>query len=109
MPRLALSRRGYLHKLSVGGAAWRGCCFVQKARWARSARYASSRIPAKNAGDWPMNRPSAINEFSEAVAAPRVAVGRMIETVGSARLGKAVGSGSGETGNGLTVKKDEPC
>src|SRR5437879_3345290 len=60
---------------------------------AASAASARSRRMAKNAGDWPMNSPSAVKALSAPIAAPCVSVGRMIETAGNVRLRKTVGSG----------------
>src|SRR5437763_14325860 len=64
-------------------------------RQAASAACANALRTAKNAGDWPMNSPSAVKALTVATAAPAPAdvVGRMIETAGNLRLRQAVGSG----------------
>src|SRR5207248_11218551 len=61
----------------------------------RAASACSARVcrVAKNSFDWPMNSPSSVKAFNAPMAAPSVAVGRMIETGGNLRLRKTVGSG----------------
>ena len=71
---------------------------------------------SKNAGVWPMNSPSAVKALSAAIAAPRVSVGRMIETIGNVRLRNMVGSGmirlvwnpSPPNGGALRSGNDQP-
>src|SRR5207237_3753722 len=72
----------------VGGQAMQ--CYAVP-RQAASAASARVRSTAKNAGDWPMNSPSAVKALTVATAAPAptVAVGRMIDTAGNLRLRKA--------------------
>src|SRR5207244_4896262 len=47
----------------------------------------------KNACDWPLNRPSAVNALSAPIAAPVVSVGLTIEQTGNVRFRKGHGSG----------------
>src|SRR5208337_1104652 len=65
----------------------------QPSRWASSASSARSRRYAKNSCDWPMKSPSAVKALRAPIAAPFVAVGRMIEHAGSCLLRNTVGSG----------------
>src|SRR5450631_237590 len=62
-------------------------------RLAASASAASSAMNAKNAGDWPTNRPMAVKKLSALLAASSVAVGLMIEQTGRLSLRKGHGSG----------------
>src|SRR5260370_11268202 len=65
----------------------------QPLRRALSASSARSRQNWKNSGDWPMKSPSLVNPFRAPVAAPLVAVGRMMDTGGNWRLGNMGGLG----------------
>jgi len=60
---------------------------------AASAASARSCINPKNAADCPMKSPSAVRLAKAPIAAPSVAVGRMMEHAGSSLLMNAVGSG----------------
>src|SRR5207253_9700840 len=81
------------YSIAHGGARCQPACDEEPPCPAASASLASSCRAAKNAGGWPRNSPSAVRILTVAMAAPTVAVGRMIDTAGNVRLRKAVGSG----------------